>query len=136
MKCKDIKKLFNEIILKSPPNIRKFVDIHRQEQFSTTNRHDRRKTFPQHIIIKMPKLQNCNNKRHTKNGRKSGAMAQNNTILLENSCLISGSHDCSQPSSTLVSWDPVPFSGLLRQCMHGVHWHKRGKIVIYIKIFI
>jgi hypothetical protein len=48
-----IQNLFSEIIAEKFPNCGKNVEI--QEAFKTPNRHDWKRTVPQHIIVQMPK---------------------------------------------------------------------------------
>ena len=46
----------SEIIAENAPYLRKDMNIQVQEAFRTLNRHDQKRTSPQHIIVKLPKV--------------------------------------------------------------------------------
>jgi hypothetical protein len=50
IQTKSMENLFNEIITESFPNLRKDIGIQVQDAFRTPNRHDQKRTCPNHII--------------------------------------------------------------------------------------
>lgn len=55
LKVKGMENLFDELI-ENFPSLGKEVDIQVREAFRTPNRHDQKRTSPQHIIVKLPKI--------------------------------------------------------------------------------
>jgi hypothetical protein len=55
---KGIKNLFNEITAENISNLRNDMDINVQKEvYRTPNRHEQKRSSPQHVVIKQAKLQ-------------------------------------------------------------------------------